>query len=94
MTSVTSQRLHPQNGARFHFVRDDGEALRYAVTIYTSDGRTIPGALAWSAAGELEVDGELADGPLRDELVKLARPLRSKAPARMTRWRAVEGETP
>ncbi|MCA9658847.1 MAG: hypothetical protein KC486_10905 [Myxococcales bacterium] len=90
MTTATSQRLHPRNGARFHFVREEGEAPRYAATIYTCDGRTIAAALGWSAAGELEIDATLSEGPLRDELAKLARPLRSKAPARMSRWRDVD----
>ncbi len=86
MTAATSKDLHPNNGARFVFTRAPSEALAYDVAIYVGDGRTIRGGLSWPGEG-VEVSGDIPAGPLRDEVVKLARPLRSKAPPRMTRWR-------
>jgi len=86
MTAATSKDLHPTHGARFVFTRTTSEALVYGVVIYVADGRTICGELSWPG-DELEVRGEIPKGPLHDEVVKLARPLRSKTPPRMTRWR-------
>ena len=88
MTASTSKDLHPTNGARFVFTRASSEALAYGVVIFVGDGRTIPGELSWPD-DQLDVRGEIPEGPLRDEVVKLARPLRSKAPPRMTRWRDI-----
>ncbi len=86
MTAATSKDLHPTNGARFVFTRTLSEALAYDVAIYVGDGQTIRGGLSWTDDGA-EVSGDVPAGPLRDEVLKLARPLRSKSPPRMTRWR-------
>jgi hypothetical protein len=88
MPGPTSKDLHPTHGARFVFTRSTAEELAYGVAIYVEDGRTIRGELSWPE-DQLEVRGEIPAGPLHDEVVKLARPLRSKGPSRMTRWRDI-----
>ena len=86
MNTATSKQLHPHNGARFVFCRTQEKPLRYGVVVYVHDGRTIDGELSWPER-KAELEAELPEGPLRDEVLKLARSLRAKAPARMTRWR-------
>ncbi len=86
MHAATSKQLHPQNGARFVFSRTEAEPLRYGFVVYVHDGRTVAGELSWTELGA-SLQGELPEGPLRDEVIKLARSLRVKAPERMTRWR-------
>jgi len=89
VNAVTSKELHPRNGARFVFTRAQSEELGYGVAIYVGDGRTLRGELSWPK-DQLELRGEIPEGPLHDEVVKLARPLRSKTPPRMTRWRPTD----
>lgn len=88
MNAATSKQLHPQNGGRFVFWRTHAEPLRYGVAVYVHDGRTFAGELSWSEQGA-SLEGELPGGLLRDEVIKLARSLRAKAPERMTRWRSL-----
>ena len=92
----SSNDLHPQSGARFVFVRDDGGAAtpQYRVTIHLAGGRTIEGRLEWrEGRGTLDDDLDVSAGEdamvdwARAEALKLARAVRASGQPRLTRWR-------
>ena len=90
MTEASSKELHPEHGARFVFVQTSAAPLTYAASIFAAGGATEIVTLGWSEDGEVTLTPELAAPALREALIKLARPLRARAPARMTRWRALD----
>lgn len=86
MTIATSQRLHPEHGARYVFERAEGAAsLTYRVAVHVAGGETLAATLSW--AGEGAVVEPPLPAAIQAEVLRLARALRHRAPARMVRWR-------
>lgn len=84
---VSSQDLHPAAGARFVCEREPGEPLRYQATVYLAGGETVAAALAWDEDGRAVLTPAPADAWVREELLKLARVLKSGGQLRLARWR-------
>lgn len=84
----SSHALHPQSGARYVFHRLSGPpAATYEALIYSADGATIRALLTWDSDGRPQIEPAIADLSLYEQVIKLARALRSDHPARLTRWR-------
>jgi hypothetical protein len=90
VSNVSSQDLHPRAGARFVFERE-GEALRYQLSIYLPEGRSLAGVLSWGESGVATVDYGSAPGAddawVVDGALKLARVLKRDPKAKLIRWR-------
>lgn len=86
MTVASSQDLHPEQGARYVFERAAGEALRYRVAVHVAGGATVMATLEWDEGERARIEPAVG-GEIGEEIVRLARALRNRAPARMVRWR-------
>ncbi len=86
---LSSQDLHPKQGARFVFEREDEAPLTYRVGVYLPETRRIDTTLRWDANGAPVVEPAVEDAAVLEQLVKLARVLKRSSAARLTRWRDV-----
>lgn len=88
MTIASSQRLHPEHGARYVFEQLDGAAtLTYRVAVHVAGGETLEATLSWAGEGERAQVEPALRAEIQDEVLRLARALRHRAPPRMVRWR-------
>ncbi len=87
MSKVSSEGLHPKQGARFVFTRKDGAAPLYQVQVFIADARTLETTLAWGEDGRAYCEPPLADTRAQQETLKLARVLGRTPKERLSRWR-------
>lgn len=94
MSDASSLDLHPRDGARFVFEREDeGDGSpEYRVDIYLPEARRVGGRLSWDGEGAavLQLDDPAPsedDAWVRDGGLKLARVLKRDPKQRIVRWR-------
>jgi hypothetical protein len=86
---LSSQDLHPKQGARFVFTREDEAPLRYRVEVFLPETRRIKTGLSWDDSGTPVIAPAVLDTAVRDQLEKLARVLKRSKAERLSRWRDV-----
>lgn len=87
---LSSEDLHPKQGARFVFHREGEAPLSYRVEVYLPETRRLDARLRWDdESGTPVVEPAVNDAAVLDQLIKLARVLKRSAAARLTRWRDV-----
>lgn len=86
---LSSKDLHPKQGARFVFEREDEAPLTYRVEVYLPESVRIETRLRWDDEGASVLEPAVDDAAVVEHLVKLARVLKRSAAPRLTRWRAL-----
>ena len=86
---LSSHDLHPKQGARFVFTREDETPLSYQVEVFLPGTSRVDARLTWNENGSPVIVPAAQDAAVADQLVKLARVLKRSAAPRLTRWRDV-----
>lgn len=86
---LSSHDLHPKQGARFVFTREDEAPLTYQVEVFLPGTTRVDARLSWDENGSPAIEPAALDAAVADQLVKLARVLKRSAAPRLTRWRDV-----
>ncbi len=86
---LSSQNLHPKQGARFVFTREGEAPLTYQVEVLLPGTSRVDVRLRWDEKGLPAIEPAALDAAVADQLVKLARVLKRSAAPRLTRWRDV-----
>jgi len=86
---LTSKDLHPKQGARFVFHRENEAPLSYRVEVFLPGGRRVDTHMRWDEGGAPAFEPTVEDATVLEHLVKLARVLKRTSAPRLSRWRDV-----